>query len=582
MIFHWKPTEYIFTPDSFTYKTSDGQIWFKGYFTYQEKIYSGIDAVEILHQYALSEPNCNYNQFNGIYSAIFLSNDKKNIKILNDRFGFRPIYYYYCKNELILSDNYWEVCKRLQIINLDEQSILELLKFTYVLEDRSIIKNIFFIQPSTIAHIQLDPSTGCQMHCDTYWNTDYQPSEINIHEASDRIKYLLNKIIQRYQTSLFKPPKKIGINLTGGLDSRVLLSLLVQNQVSPASIIAYTYGHPKADDHKIARTITDHLKIKHHQVLYGDEFYDYFSLEVIDELTNRIGYTNYYSQAYGVNRQTDKYAESDYLITGSDGFIFGNFINLRLLKINTKEELVRYILQSSGQACTDNVLKNGITIQEAEEKIFNQIFQSDTLKCKDTISAYFNWIIKNKPPKFLLSPFELQNEQTCVLLPFYDYEFIDFMLTLPPEILMNQNAYINTAYEKIFIGTEEWMKQIPVEKRGYPKRKSNQIFFLYRNKKIFTRIKKKMWFTIDYSFPFPAFAFFRKDQAACLKRIQKILAGNSAILSTKAIQKSIKRKTRSEHFFNYGLSTILTLLRIEKKIDTLKIDHINTGDAGKK
>ena len=570
MIFHWTQKEFFFEPDNNTFEVTDGFMWFKGYFFYREVFFTGQNAANWLFHNVINRDNFDYNELNGIYSTILFSSDHHKVIILNDRFGFRPLYYFQTSDEFILSDDYWQLCQRKPDIQIDKESVCDYLKYTYVLDDRSLVKDILFLKPACYTQMLIENST-CSFQSKTYWDVTYSPKTISKNEAISKIHNQLTSIIKKYSYQIFTPDKKIGINLTGGIDSRLLLALMMQNNLSADKLIAFTYGHPKADDQIITSKITGRLNIKHEKIVYGDEFFDFFDRDSIDKLIEINGFTNYFSQAYGVNRLSPLYRDVDYLITGSDGFIFGNFISQSLLDIKDENQLAEFIYASTTQACPTKILADLEMQQSAKQWIYQHIINGDALKGKDPVSAYFNWVIRNKPPKFLMSTIELLNKNTNLLLPYYDYEFIDLMLSLPSEMLMNQQAYINCAYTKVFTGEYNWLQSIPVEKRGLPKKKKDDCVFYPRHKKLTYRIKRKLLGTIDYSFPFSSYAFYRKNRTACMNRIRVILDEGSNILSIKRIQQTIRKHSRDERFFNYGLVILLSLLRVESKINHLTL-----------
>ena len=64
--------------------------------------------------------------------------------------------------------------------------------------------------------------------------------------------------------------------LSGGLDSRVLLSLLIKNNADPFSV--YTFGNDHQPDLRIAKNITSHFKLPHSYInpddFYPEEFWE--------------------------------------------------------------------------------------------------------------------------------------------------------------------------------------------------------------------------------------------------------------------------------------------------------------------
>lgn len=124
---------------------------------------------------------------------------------------------------------------------IDPVAIIEILCKNYMLGDRTIIKGI--LRSPWMAR----PCEG-----DTTWEYCELPehglNEKPVSKIADELFLLLRKEVQTY----VKNQKKIGLLLSGGMDSRivagVLYDLISKDDVNIESVTAFTWGEPESRD----------------------------------------------------------------------------------------------------------------------------------------------------------------------------------------------------------------------------------------------------------------------------------------------------------------------------------------------
>jgi hypothetical protein len=158
------------------------------------------------------------------------------------------------------------------------------------------------------------------------------------------------------------------------------------------------------------------------------------------------------------------------------------------------------------------------------------------------------------------------NNKSTALFPFYDYEFMDCMASLPFNCLKNQEAYHNSLYKYVLTDKLESLRTIPIEanRRMYF---NGEKFYIVRQKDpLFKKIYRKLFALPDGSFPFPIYQTFKNSKGKLVKNILLLFNKNSDILKHHPTFLLIKKYQRNEHFFRYGLIAIITIFRFEQMI----------------
>ncbi|KKN12676.1 hypothetical protein LCGC14_1014030 [marine sediment metagenome] len=176
-------------------------------------------------------------EMDGEYIIFLYNKNEQYFFILNDSLGRLPFYYYYNEDKLIVSR---EKSFIIQLIDdeltHDLNSITEYLLFEFYLGNKTLIKNVYRMMPGNAIIYDI-----------TKFNINIiEISEINfdLYPKNPNLSYLdLSKVIRKIMNDRVSKirRKDILISLSGGLDSRGTLALLIKNKVKP---IAITFNAP--------------------------------------------------------------------------------------------------------------------------------------------------------------------------------------------------------------------------------------------------------------------------------------------------------------------------------------------------
>lgn len=216
--------------------------------------------------------NACLNKLDGYFNAILYDKKLKKVKLISDRYGMRLLYWYHkdgvfawgAEVKAILSLN--EVDKE-----LDQESYECFMDIGYLLGDKTWFKQIKLINPATI--IEYDISTN-SLSQGRYWKWSEIPKScLTFDEAVDEAgKRFINAVSKR-----FNPNERIGVALSGGLDSRAILAAITH--LNPIyNGYAFTFGVNECDDIKIAKQVSAISGWQH----------DIFNFNSVDWLNSRI------------------------------------------------------------------------------------------------------------------------------------------------------------------------------------------------------------------------------------------------------------------------------------------------------
>ncbi|QHJ13590.1 Asparagine synthetase [glutamine-hydrolyzing] 1 [Paraglaciecola mesophila] len=197
------------------------------------------------------------SKIDGYFHAIIYDSINKKVHLITDRYGMSLLYYCYTDNKLAWSA---EVKGLLALprtdYTLNEVAINSFLELGYLVENETLLKNIELVPPSTIISYDLKSSNLEQT---TYWKW----SEIKLQNVSfDSAVEQLGTLFLASVKKRFSPDEKMGVSLSGGLDSRAIIAAV--NTLYPDYIgELYTFGIEGCDDIEIAKIVAKKTKWKH-------------------------------------------------------------------------------------------------------------------------------------------------------------------------------------------------------------------------------------------------------------------------------------------------------------------------------
>ncbi len=208
---------------------------------------------------------------NGRFHGLLVDRTKKSARLFNDRYGMHRVYWYQSKDGFYFGAEakaILTVCPEAR--QLDPRSIGEFVACGSVLDNRSLFKGIRLLPGAS----DWSFSNGTVEKRLTYFDTEeWEQQERLDSEAYYReLRQTFSSSLSRY----FSGDQPIGMSLTGGLDTRLIMAW---SKAAPGSLPCYTFAGSlrECKDVEIARQVAKACGQSHQVVTVGDEFLSRFS-----------------------------------------------------------------------------------------------------------------------------------------------------------------------------------------------------------------------------------------------------------------------------------------------------------------
>lgn len=215
--------------------------------------------------------------------------------LFNDRYGMNRIYYHEGQDAFFFAAEAKAILAVLpQLRETDPHALAQFVSCGCVLEDRTLFREINVLPVASAWRFRngVIESKGRYFEASEWENQDPLPAE----EYYQQLKEAFTRNLPRY----FNGREKLGVSLTGGLDTRMIMAW---HRAAPQSLPTYTFGGPFRDcqDVVIARKVAQVCGQSHQVIPVGDEFLSRFS-----HYAERAVYLS--DGCAAVNRAADLYA----------------------------------------------------------------------------------------------------------------------------------------------------------------------------------------------------------------------------------------------------------------------------------
>lgn len=203
---------------------------------------------------------------NGMFHGLLTDQTSSKVTLFNDRYGMHRIYYHESKEAFYFAGEakaILAVCPELRTPS--DQGLGEFAAYGCVLENRTLFKDIHVL-PSASSWVFRNAVVEQK-------NTYFDPREWEQQSSLDPESYYqeLREVLSRILPSYFKGPELVGVAITGGLDTRVIMAL---HKAVPRSVPCYTFGgmFRECQDVEVGRKVAQASQQTHQVIKVGEDF----------------------------------------------------------------------------------------------------------------------------------------------------------------------------------------------------------------------------------------------------------------------------------------------------------------------
>lgn len=207
---------------------------------------------------------------NGMFHGLLADKRNRTVVLFNDRYGMRRLYYHESKEAFYFAaeaKSILALCPELR--RADAQSLGEFVACGAVLENRTLFEGIRVLPPG--AAWTFGAGSVPQKKCYFQPREWEEQAPLGPEAYYEEVRDALSRTLPRY----FNGSERVGIALTGGLDTRTIMAW---RKAAPHSLPCYTFGgaYNECQDVLVARRVAAVCEQRHEVIRVGDDFLSRF------------------------------------------------------------------------------------------------------------------------------------------------------------------------------------------------------------------------------------------------------------------------------------------------------------------
>jgi hypothetical protein len=366
---------------------------------------------------------------NGTFAFAYYNSATCSIAIVNDRYGFMPLYYYYDQNMFLFASEVKAIVQVLGQPEFDWESYADFFYIGHMTEQKTLFKKIHALDSGHM----LTYSNG-SLHESRYYDFTQTPVLGEKDVSTEKIASLFVEAVARK----VKQEQPHTVLLSGGYDSRLVLGALHRSGITPKIVSLEHASETQGADGKFAALIANSLGLacdyrpsRKHFFASSDAlevFYildgmvptwDLFIGEIYPELDRRLG------------RVWDGLA-LDVALGGSHQIAGGIFKNLKeFIKKRRRNRLLLRLILTPQQF-------------RAVDSSFMRRLHSGVAKIPVSENQFLYYLLKNRTRRRIaVNPYQLFAAKVEAMTPATDMYFMDYVLGIPSHLKLNHRLYID-------------------------------------------------------------------------------------------------------------------------------------------
>ena len=251
---------------------------------------SDCEAVHAIYDTGMSTQEA--VNISGMFATSIYDTKQKKVRLIRDRTGQKPLFYCLIENHTLLFASSIQAiaASRQHVISLNQHEVAYYLFNEYSPIGTTGLHGIHAVKPGEI----VDWNQGdYQVEKKNYWSWNLAKCEYESKPTYGPIKEkLVSHLKQSIQQELISDVP-IGIFLSGGIDSSLLLALASQNSTGKLKTFSVGFEEADLDESNQAQSLADYYQTDHKTILFKDYDHDALISRALNDLDIPLGDSSY-------------------------------------------------------------------------------------------------------------------------------------------------------------------------------------------------------------------------------------------------------------------------------------------------
>ncbi len=377
----------------------------------------------------------NLSRLNGAFFVILWDVNADILVAANDRYGLYPMYWAHSSKGFCLSNRVLgSILSDVADAGWNLSGVSQLLTINDYLEQTTLIEGV-----EAFPQASLMIKTGGDIDIRSYWHYDFTP--LHQKETGQALAEDLGGLFKRAIRRQAGKDRKIGVTLSGGLDSRCIAAAAAGENIP---VKTFTWGKPGAYDRLLAGKVASRFNIQH---LDCDYEYRNFEDRYLEGARITEGLINYFD-CHMLAHLHLLQPHADVILNGYAGDLLfgGSYLRSAWLKSNSRTDLSRQLFEWRNDLVPERNINEWIPELHGMDKgnlpssVFRRLFcglTSDALP--DAVDRFF---LENRVRRQTSMGTVLIREVAESAACFFDYDFCDLVTSIPYALRYEHKIYL--------------------------------------------------------------------------------------------------------------------------------------------
>jgi asparagine synthase (glutamine-hydrolysing) len=210
-----------------------------------------------------------FQQLNGLFSGLLVDKREQKAFVFNDRYGAERIYLHEDRGSVYFASEAKALLRILpRLRQFDECGVAEFITFGCTLGNRTLFRGIELLPGGSLWTFEKSKCHKTRYFSPEAWET--QPALPSAAYEAE-FQETFQAVLPRY----FESDSQIGVSLTGGLDTRMIMACCPKSE----SLLTYTFSGVAGEtmDDRIAAQVAHACGLQHRLVRLGSDFFSDFA-----------------------------------------------------------------------------------------------------------------------------------------------------------------------------------------------------------------------------------------------------------------------------------------------------------------
>lgn len=373
-------------------------------------------------------------EMNGAFFVLLWHPERDTLVAANDRFGLYPMYWSHRNDAFCLASRV--LCSVLSGVvegEWDAAGVAHLLTIEDFVGETTLVKGV-----SAFPQATLMVKRGPQVSWERYWRYKYTASmrDSEFKETAEELGRHLVRAVRRQSVRV----GRVGVTLSGGLDSRCLVAAAGKVQIP---VHTFTWAKENAFDRVFARQVAELYGTRHHDCDYA-----FMNLDTqFDEGMRLTEGLNDYFDCHMLAHLHILADHTDLVLNGYAGdLVLGGSYLRRWMRPMKSEEIARRMFAWRNKLLAEPHLEHALVdpslvLGEAlpSARFRDAIAAIDGPSTGDVVDRF---VLENRVRRVTSIGTVIMQRSVESVAPFFDYDFIDLVTTVPAHKRIDHIMYL--------------------------------------------------------------------------------------------------------------------------------------------